>query len=146
MDSKKIILTGIIAFILLSSSCLISFDVQHKGCIYNATDDTVVFYYGGLDKPDIKVPIAPYKSGIIGYFKNKTALEYLEENQYNEFCDTVLFCKKNDTVVWLPPFTELPLSYHNFFNKNSWEVNKHGKEGEYSSETFTITESDFTKK
>ncbi len=147
MASKKIILTGIIAFILLSSACTPTSNIKNLGWIYNSTDDTVYFYYGGLNKFKTKEVIYPYQSiEICSISGEKRALEYFEENQHSDHYDTVIFCRDNDTILWLPPFTELPLSYHNFFNKNSWDVNKHGKNGKYFLETFTITESDFTKK
>ncbi len=143
MDFKKVIITGITALILLNSSCLRNFHAENHGWVYNSTPDTV--YLTGIRTffPDtLKIP--PFERVLIYNSYQATMIENFTKNHTE--LDSAAFWRGQDTIVWFPPFEDLPATEHSFYNKNSWESIRGGAKNKYISETFTITESDFIKK
>jgi hypothetical protein len=138
---------------------------EHELYIFNTIGDTLFFSRKYKSGNINYFMLLPYKHRLIGTSET-TIVDNLREvyedyhfeiSIYKLACDTCerekicdgskgenhfYYINPNPLISWNPPLVSLPDSIHSFYNINSWEIHKGGKNNKYDIATFTITKKD----
>ena len=168
MGSKWFILFAFLGFILFSGFECGNKETENQIYISNATGDTIFFTEKLKSSYRRYYMLRPYENSFWG--SNTSSIYDIIRDNYHNLdieieiyklaCDTCNGTKIQDInsadnkdyyignclVSWAPPLMSLPDSIHSFYNINSWEIDKGGKNNKYDIATFTIKEEDLKQK